>query len=83
VVIVYVCGVDFNDPNFKSHDYDKWQAYGQSKTANALFAAELDKRGKKFNVSLPIHTIVTNLSRSLTDEEMRSMVHWRSMEIEH
>ncbi|MFJ7183612.1 oxidoreductase [Lysinibacillus xylanilyticus] len=71
-----ICGVDFNDPNFKNHDYDKWQAYGQSKTANALFAVELDKRGKKFNVrAFSAHpgTIITNLSRSLTDEEMRLM----------
>lgn len=45
-----ICGVDFNDPNFKNRYYDKWQAYGQSKTANALFAVELDKRGKKINV---------------------------------
>lgn len=71
-----ICGVDFNDPNFKNRYYDKWQAYGQSKTANALFAVELDKRGKKFNVrAFSAHpgTIVTNLSRNLTDEEMRSM----------
>ncbi|MEB9338288.1 SDR family NAD(P)-dependent oxidoreductase, partial [Bacillus cereus] len=37
-----ICGVDFNDPNFTNRHYDKWQAYGQSKTANALFAVELD-----------------------------------------
>lgn len=71
-----ICGVDFNDPNFKNRYYDKWQAYGQSKTANALFAVELDKRGRNFNVrAFSAHpgTIVTNLSRNLTDEEMRSM----------
>lgn len=63
-------GVDFNDLNFNNHDYDKWQAYGQSKTANALFAVELDKRGKKLNVRA---FSAYPLSRSLTDEEMRSM----------
>ncbi|GAH58619.1 unnamed protein product, partial [marine sediment metagenome] len=26
--------------------YDKWQAYGQSKTANALFAVQLDAFGR-------------------------------------
>lgn len=71
-----ICGVDFNDPHFRNRDYDKWKAYGQSKTANALFAVELDKRGKEFNVrAFSAHpgTIVTNLSRDLSDEEMRSI----------
>jgi hypothetical protein len=34
-------GVDFNDPNFNQRPYDKWEAYGQSKSANSLFAVEL------------------------------------------
>src|SRR5476651_2477957 len=38
-------GVDVLDPNVERRAYDKWQAYGQSKTANALFALELDRRG--------------------------------------
>ncbi|HEX4447165.1 MAG TPA: SDR family NAD(P)-dependent oxidoreductase, partial [Polyangiaceae bacterium] len=29
-------GVDFEDPKFERRPYDKWVAYGQSKTANAL-----------------------------------------------
>src|SRR4029077_20356882 len=39
-------GVDFSDPNFNQRPYDKWAAYGQSKSANSLFAVELDKRGQ-------------------------------------
>jgi NAD(P)-dependent dehydrogenase (short-subunit alcohol dehydrogenase family) len=31
-------GVDFEDPHFERREYDKWVAYGQSKTANILFA---------------------------------------------
>jgi NAD(P)-dependent dehydrogenase (short-subunit alcohol dehydrogenase family) len=31
-------------------EYDKWQAYGQSKTANALFAVHLDALGKDAGV---------------------------------
>jgi len=31
-------GIDFEDPHFERRPYDKWRAYGQSKTANALFA---------------------------------------------
>jgi len=35
---------DFNDPNFLHRRYDKMVAYGQSKTANILFAVEADRR---------------------------------------
>ena len=31
-------GVDFGDPNFLNREYDRWKAYGQSKSANSLFA---------------------------------------------
>jgi NAD(P)-dependent dehydrogenase (short-subunit alcohol dehydrogenase family) len=36
--------VDFDDPNYERRPYDPWQAYGQSKTANALFAVGLTER---------------------------------------
>jgi NAD(P)-dependent dehydrogenase (short-subunit alcohol dehydrogenase family) len=39
-------GIDFDDAQFQHRTYDKWQAYGQSKTANVLFAVELDRRGE-------------------------------------
>jgi NAD(P)-dependent dehydrogenase (short-subunit alcohol dehydrogenase family) len=39
------CGIDFDDPNFERREYDKWSAYGQAKTANALFAVNLDSIG--------------------------------------
>ncbi len=35
---------DFDDPNFERRPYDKMIAYGQSKTANVLFAVEADRR---------------------------------------
>ena len=34
----------WDDPNFERRDYDKFAAYGQSKTANILFSVELDRR---------------------------------------
>jgi len=34
----------FEDPNYERRPYDRWLGYGQSKTANILFALELDKR---------------------------------------
>jgi hypothetical protein len=36
--------VDFNDPNYEHRPYEPWEAYGQSKTANALFAVALTRR---------------------------------------
>ncbi|MCM2477520.1 SDR family NAD(P)-dependent oxidoreductase [Rhizobium sp. CG5] len=53
--------------------YDKWLAYGQSKTANALFAVHLDRLGQDDGVrafSLHPGKIFTPLQRHLTIEEM-------------
>jgi NAD(P)-dependent dehydrogenase (short-subunit alcohol dehydrogenase family) len=33
--------IDFDDPNFHQRPYEVWTAYGQSKTANALFVVGL------------------------------------------
>ncbi|UQA61646.1 oxidoreductase [Polyangium aurulentum] len=67
-------GVDFDDPHFERRPFDKWEAYGQSKTANALFAVALDARGEPHRVrAFSVHpgTIETDLARSVPDEEMR------------
>ena len=53
--------------------YDKWLAYGQSKTANALFAVHLDRLGRDRGVrafSLHPGKIFTPLQRHLTQGEM-------------
>ena len=55
------------------HDYDKWAAYGQAKTANALFAVHLDALGRGAGVrSFSVHPggIMTPLQRHLTTQEM-------------
>ncbi len=55
------------------HGYDKWQAYGQAKTANVLFAVHLDAIGKAAGVrafSLHPGGILTPLQRHLAKEEM-------------
>ncbi|MFD2872475.1 SDR family NAD(P)-dependent oxidoreductase [Mucilaginibacter ximonensis] len=41
---------DFEDPNFENREYETLQGYGQSKTANNLFAVELDVRGQDLGV---------------------------------
>jgi NAD(P)-dependent dehydrogenase (short-subunit alcohol dehydrogenase family) len=50
--------VHFDDPNYRRRPYDPWQAYGQSKTANCLFAVGLTRRGIPANAVVPgaIHT---------------------------
>ncbi len=64
--------VVFEDLHFERRPYDKWQAYGQSKTANVLFAVELDRRlgagGVHANAVHP-GVIVTELARHLVAED--------------
>jgi NAD(P)-dependent dehydrogenase (short-subunit alcohol dehydrogenase family) len=53
--------------------YDKWEAYGQAKTANVLFAVQLDALGKDSGVrAFALHPggILTPLQRHLPREEM-------------
>jgi NAD(P)-dependent dehydrogenase (short-subunit alcohol dehydrogenase family) len=68
--------VVFEDPNFERREYDRWVAYGQSKTANILFAVALDERGKARGVrafSLHPGSIVgTGLERHVSKEELRA-----------
>ncbi|ULD38873.1 oxidoreductase [Rhodococcus qingshengii] len=62
----------WEDVPFES-GYDKWLAYGQSKTANALFAVHLDALGRAHGVrSFSLHpgSIMTPLLRHLPHEEM-------------
>lgn len=42
--------VQFDDINFEKRSYDPFKAYGQSKTANVLFAVGLDQRGKDYGI---------------------------------
>lgn len=64
--------IRWDDIQFTS-GYDKWLAYGQSKTANILFALQLDSYGKSHDIrafSLHPGKIFTPLQRHLTNEEM-------------
>ncbi|GAB3941916.1 hypothetical protein GCM10027614_28060 [Micromonospora vulcania] len=68
--------VQFDDIQFERREYDPWQAYGQSKTANALFAVEASRRwaddGILANALMP-GAIRTNLQRYVSDEELDRM----------
>lgn len=63
--------VDFEDLGFDRRPYDPWLAYGQSKTANILFAVEAAKRwaadGITANALNPGRITGTNLSRHIGD----------------
>lgn len=68
--------VDLEDPNFEHTEYSPWIAYGQAKTANALFARELARRaGPSGLLSFAVHPggIITDLGRHLTDELIHEM----------
>jgi len=65
--------IRWDDPFFETGEYEKWTAYGQAKTANALFALELDRLGADAGVrafSLHPGGILTPLQRHLSREEM-------------
>jgi NAD(P)-dependent dehydrogenase (short-subunit alcohol dehydrogenase family) len=71
-----IAGIDFDDPMFERREYDPWLAYGQSKTANALFALELDRRLANRGVSAySVHPgmIMTELARHMTAELLERM----------
>lgn len=62
----------WDDINYEKTTYDKWQAYGQAKTANALFANALSRRLKSEGHAFSVHPggIFTPLQRHLPKEEM-------------
>jgi NAD(P)-dependent dehydrogenase (short-subunit alcohol dehydrogenase family) len=67
-------GLQLDDVNFEKHPFDKMKAYGQSKTANSLFAVELDRIGEKHGVqAFAVHpgAIQTDIFRYMTDEELQ------------
>lgn len=68
--------VDFDDPNFEQRDYDKFAAYGASKTANILHAVELDRRFRDSGVrAFAVHPgiVATSLARHMTNDDFTSL----------
>jgi len=69
-----VAAMDFNEPNFNNRPYDKWVAYGQSKTATCLFALEFDTRAQAHGVrAFAVHpgAVLTDLIRYMSGEELK------------
>jgi NAD(P)-dependent dehydrogenase (short-subunit alcohol dehydrogenase family) len=68
--------VVLDDVHFRRRPYDPWLAYGQSKTANVLFAVAAQHRWADHGISVnALHpgVIRTNLQRHVTDEELERM----------
>jgi NAD(P)-dependent dehydrogenase (short-subunit alcohol dehydrogenase family) len=69
--------VVFEDIHFERRPYDKWESYGQAKTANVLFAVELDRRlaerGVRANALHP-GGIVTELGRHLSPADIEELM---------
>lgn len=66
-------GVDLDDPNYERREYNKQQAYGQSKSATSLFSVALDRRGYADGVrSFAVHpgAVMSNLIRYMSEEEL-------------
>jgi len=73
--------VDLEDPNFEHTPYLEFLAYGRSKTANALFAVEFDRRHRAEGVrAVAVHPggIQTELGRNLTPEVMQQLARFGS-----
>lgn len=72
----YYSPMRWDDPWLQA-GYDKWIAYGQSKTANVLFALALDARGRERGIQAnSVHpgAILTNLGKHLTGEDVAALM---------
>jgi NAD(P)-dependent dehydrogenase (short-subunit alcohol dehydrogenase family) len=70
-------GVDLDDPNYERREYGKLEAYGQSKSANVLFASELDRRYSSLGVhAYSVHPgmVATDLGRYFTREDYAELM---------
>ena len=68
--------IHWDDPHYRQRPYDKWEAYGQSKTANCLFSVEFDRRyGGRGVHAYAVHpgVIITELARHLTSEDLQDL----------
>jgi NAD(P)-dependent dehydrogenase (short-subunit alcohol dehydrogenase family) len=68
--------VDLNDPNFQRTPYDRFVAYGRSKTANILFAVAFDRRHRGRGVrAAAVHPggIRTELGRYMEPAQLQKI----------
>jgi NAD(P)-dependent dehydrogenase (short-subunit alcohol dehydrogenase family) len=69
--------IDFDDLHYENREYEKFEAYGQSKTSNILFTRELDRRLRDRGIrSHAVHpgVIMTKLARHMTPEDIQDLM---------
>lgn len=68
--------VDFDDIHFERRPYDAYAAYGQSKSANALFALWLDRLGRPAGIrSFSLHPggmITSGFSKDMSEADKKA-----------
>jgi NAD(P)-dependent dehydrogenase (short-subunit alcohol dehydrogenase family) len=72
-----IANVDLDDPNFERTPYQRYRAYGRSKTANILFAVGFDRRHRDRGVrAAAVHPggIQTEIGRHSPAAEEREMI---------
>jgi NAD(P)-dependent dehydrogenase (short-subunit alcohol dehydrogenase family) len=68
--------IDFDDPNWENREYDKFVAYGASKTANILHAVEADRRLREMGIrAYAVHpgTVATSLARYMSSSDFSQL----------
>ena len=71
-----IADIDLVDPNFEKQEYDALVAYGRSKTANALFAVEFDRRYRERGIraaSVMPGNSFTGIARHFSQEELQGL----------
>jgi NAD(P)-dependent dehydrogenase (short-subunit alcohol dehydrogenase family) len=80
-------GIRWDDPNYDDESaYQKWVAYGQSKTANVLFTVELERRlGPQGIHAFAVHpgVIATKLSRHITADDLNDLGTLELVDVSH
>lgn len=74
--------VDLDDPNWERREYDKFVAYGASKTANILHMVELDRRMRDRGVrAYSVHpgVVATSLARHMTRDDFTTLSRFRPL----
>ena len=76
--------VDFDDPNWQRREYDKFLAYGASKTANVLHTVELDRRLRDDGIRCyAVHpgVVATALARHMTRDDFARLSQLASSDV--
>lgn len=69
----HLSDIGWDDINFERREYEGWIAYGQSKTANILFAVEVNRRGRDDGIrSFSLHPggVVIGLAKHIPVEQL-------------